>query len=64
MSKLALHQLLQGIPAGVWVAISERQQKALAYGADARLVLKEARGQGENLPLMLRMPEAAIAMAA
>jgi hypothetical protein len=64
MSKLALDQLLQGMPAGAWVAISERHQKALAYGTDARLVLNEARGLGESLPLMLRVPEVSLALAA
>jgi len=57
-----ISELLEGIPAGAWVAISERQQKAIAFGADARSVLNEARGQGERLPLMLRVPEAAPAI--
>jgi hypothetical protein len=57
MSKLVanLADLLKDIPAGAWVAISEQQHKAIAYGADARTVLMEARVQGERLPLMLRM---------
>jgi hypothetical protein len=59
MSKAALNQIFQGIPAGAWVAISEKQQKALAFGLDARAVLNEARGLGERLPLMIRVPEAA-----
>ena len=59
MAALALNMadLLAGIPAGAWVAISERLQKAIAYGTDARLVLNAARRQGERLPLMLRVPE-------
>jgi len=55
---LNLSELLQGIPAGAWVAISERQHKAIAYGADARWVLNQARRLGERLPLMLRVPGA------
>jgi hypothetical protein len=66
MSRLVanLTDILKGIPAGAWVAISEGQHQALAYGADARSVLNEARGKGEPLPLMVRMPEQSSAMAA
>lgn len=58
MATLGLNfaELFQGIPAGDWVAISERQRKAIAFGADARSVLNQARGLGERLPLMLRVP--------
>ena len=54
----------QGIPAGNWVAISEHEQQAIAFGADARLVLNEARNKGERLPLMMRVPETNSAIAA
>jgi hypothetical protein len=66
MSKLVpnFHEILNGIPAGAWVAISEKQQKAIAFGADAISVLKEARRNGERLPLMVRVPEVALALAA
>ena len=37
-----LFDLLEGIPAGAWVAISERQHRVIAYGADAQMVLGEA----------------------
>jgi uncharacterized protein DUF5678 len=59
MSKLIpnLSEILSAIPAGEWVAISERQQQAIAHGLDARSVLNEARGQGERMPLMIRVPE-------
>jgi hypothetical protein len=59
MSKLIpnLSEILSAIPAGEWVAISERQQQAIAHGRDARSVLNEARGLGESLPLMIRVPE-------
>ncbi|MGB6691928.1 MAG: hypothetical protein WBE76_29140 [Terracidiphilus sp.] len=66
MSKLVLNlaEILKEIPAGAWVAISEAQHQAIAYGADALTVLKEARVKGEHLPLMLRVPETDSAMAA
>ena len=52
-----LSELLKGIPAGAWVAISERQNKALTYGVDAQAVFNEARQKGEKLPLMVRVPD-------
>ena len=57
-----LPDLLKGIPAGAWVAISEQQHKATAFGADPQAVLNEAREKGEELPLMVRVPDRNSAM--
>jgi Family of unknown function (DUF5678) len=59
MPKLAtgIAELPNDIPAGAWVAISEKQRKTVAYGADPQSVLKKSREQGEQLPLMIRVPE-------
>ena len=57
-----LSDLLKDIPAGAWVAISERLHKAIAFGVDAQAVLDEARKQGEKLPLMVRVPDQNSAM--
>ncbi len=57
-----LSELLKGMPAGAWVAISERLHKAIAFGVDAQAVLNEARKKGENLPLMVRVPDQNSAM--
>ena len=57
-----IFELLKVIPAGAWVAISERQHKALAYGVDAQAVLDEAIEKGEKLPLMVRVPDQKMAM--
>lgn len=51
--------LLQDIPAGAWVAISERENKVVAYGVDAQAVLSEAQAKGEEQPLIVRVPEQA-----
>jgi hypothetical protein len=58
-----LFALLDGIPAGAWVAISVEQHKVLAYGADSEALLQKAREKGEEHPLMMRVPELNIAMA-
>ena len=49
--------LLTGIPAGAWVAISEKLNKVLAWGADPQEVLVEAQGKGEDSPLITRVPD-------
>jgi hypothetical protein len=51
--------LLKGIPSGAWVAISERQNKVVAYGADAQAVSRQAKEKGEANPLMVRVPDPA-----
>jgi hypothetical protein len=50
-------EILKEIPAGAWVAISERQHRTIAFGADARSVLRQAREMGEQIPLMVRVSE-------
>jgi hypothetical protein len=57
-----LSELLKGIPAGAWVAVSEQRHEAIAFGVDAQAVLHEAREKGEKLPLMVRVPDRASAM--
>jgi hypothetical protein len=57
-----LPDLLKGIPPGAWVAISERQNKAIAFGLDAQAVQAEAQRKGEEQPLMVRVPEQTLAM--
>jgi hypothetical protein len=57
-----LPDLLKGIPAGAWVAISESQNKVLAYGADLQAAHDEALQKGEQMPLMVRVPEQNLAM--
>lgn len=57
-----LPELLKGIPPGAWVAISESQNKALAYGVDPQAVQSEARQKGEPNPLMVRVPDQIMAM--
>jgi hypothetical protein len=55
-------ELLDGIPPGAWVAISVGQHKVVAFGADAQAVLTEAREKGEQVPLIVRVPEQNVAM--
>ena len=57
-----LSELLKGIPEGAWVAISENQHRVLAYGVDPQAVLNESRNKGEDHPLIVRIPDQAVAM--
>ena len=52
-----LARMFAGIPRGAWVAISEEREEVVAYGADMRTVLEEARRKGEKDPLITRVPE-------
>lgn len=57
-----LANLLNGIPPGAWVAISEAQHRVMAFGPDAQAVLAESLSEGEQDPLIVRVPEQATAM--
>jgi hypothetical protein len=59
---LDLNTILQGIPRGAWVAISRSEKRVVAFGADMQKVLEEAKGKGENSPVIVRVPEAETAL--
>jgi hypothetical protein len=59
---LDLSALLQNVPEGAWVAISERENKVLAYAAELQAVLDQALELGEREPLVVRVPEQASAL--
>jgi hypothetical protein len=50
-----LSDILKGVPAGAWVALS--QYRVVAYGADMQQVLAEARKKGVRDPLIVKAPE-------
>lgn len=58
---LDLVELLEGLPRGAWVALSQAQARVVAVGSDLRAVQQEAISKGEMEPLMVRVPEAATA---
>jgi len=57
-----LPELLKGFPPGTWVAISEEQNRTLAYGDDLQNVFDQAQQKGEKQPLMVRVPDQHLAM--
>ncbi len=50
-------KLLEGIPAGAWVALSESEDGVLAYAAELDDAIRKAREQGEENPVVLRVPQ-------
>lgn len=56
-SAIDLSEMLKGIPEGAWVAISEHEHRVIAYAAEIATVMRIAREEGENEPLIVRVPE-------
>lgn len=56
-STVDLSEILKDIPLGAWVAISEMQNRVIAYGVDPQAVLNESRAKGEEHPLIVRVPD-------
>ena len=54
---LNFDKLFREIPAGAWVAVSEAENRVIAFGADLQQVLAEARDNGEPEPLVLKVPD-------
>lgn len=50
--------LLDGIPKGAWVALSQDESRVVTYAAELQEVLRTAREAGEDSPVILRVPEA------
>ncbi len=53
---LDLSEILKGIPAGAWVALS-KNDTVIAYAADMQAVLKKASEAGEDTPLVVKVPD-------
>ena len=56
-ASLNFPEILKDVPAGAWVAVSEREQRVLGYGSDVQSVTSAAQSQGEGVPLVLKVPE-------
>ena len=54
-------ELLKDVPAGAWVAISQDEQRVVAYAAEMRDALSRAKELGEELPIVFRVPQASTA---
>jgi Family of unknown function (DUF5678) len=54
--KILNDKLLAGLPPGMWVAISEDQERVVGTGATIEEALREAREKGEKKPSIIGVP--------
>jgi hypothetical protein len=52
-----ISKLLADLPKGAWVAISNDEDRVIAYGTELPGVLKKAKEAGEQDPIVTRVPE-------
>ena len=57
-----LSQIMKDVPRGAWVAISSDNERLITFGSDVRTVIAESKKQGENEPLITRVPESTSAL--
>lgn len=50
-------KLLADVPKGAWVALSQDQERVIAYAAELQEVLRKAKEAGESDPIITRVPE-------
>lgn len=51
-------KLLADVPKGAWVALSNDEDRVIAYAADLQEVLRKSKEAGESDPIITRVPEA------
>jgi hypothetical protein len=51
-----LGELLKDVPPGAWVAISQDEQRVVAYAAEMRDALSQAKELGEECAIVFRVP--------
>ena len=54
--KVLSDKLLAGLPPGMWVAISEDQERVVGTGTTIEEALREAREKGEKKPSIIGVP--------
>lgn len=50
-------KLFEGVPRGAWVAISQSEDRVLAYAAELHDAIQKAREKGEPNPVIVRVPQ-------
>jgi hypothetical protein len=51
-------KLLAGVPRGAWVALSNDEDRVIAYAAELQEAIEKAKEAGETDPVVIRVPEA------
>jgi hypothetical protein len=52
-----ISKLLEDIPKGAWVALSNDEERVVAYAAELQDALDKARDAGETDPVVTRVPQ-------
>jgi hypothetical protein len=52
-----ISKLLEDIPKGAWVALSNDEERVVAYAAELQEALDKARDAGESNPVVTRVPQ-------
>lgn len=56
-------KLLSQVPAGAWVALSQDEQRVVAYDAEVGEAIRKAKEAGEPNPVVTRVPQKPVALA-
>ena len=59
---LDIEKLTEGVPRGRSVAIASTHDRRVATGADVGEVIRNAKAEGEDEPLVIRVPESDAAL--
>jgi hypothetical protein len=52
-----ISRLLKDVPKGAWVALSNDEERVVAYAAELEEALNKARDAGESDPVVTRVPQ-------
>jgi Family of unknown function (DUF5678) len=52
-----ISKLLEDIPKGAWVALSNDEERVVAYAAELQDALDKAKDAGESNPVVTRVPQ-------
>ncbi len=52
-----ISKLLAGIPNGAWVALSNDEERVVAFAAELQDAIQKANERGESDPVVFRVPE-------
>lgn len=52
-----ISKLLEDVPKGAWVALSNDEERVVAYAAELEEALEKARDAGEPAPVVTRVPQ-------
>ena len=59
---LDIERLTEGVPRGRWVAIASTRDHRVATGADVDEAIRNAQAEGEDEPIVIRVPESDAAL--